>query len=116
MRWWMICSSNTRTGLALAVLLAAALAAPPLRAQETLDQRYDRAKSLFNSGTKTEEGCEIFQQIEKEKPGYKDVASLYLKVCAQTIQTAYAMEEKLYKEGVDLMSQGRYDDARARFE
>ena len=87
MRWWMSCSSNTKSRLALALLLAAALAVLPLRAQETLDQRYDRAKSLFNSA-KIEDACETFQQIEKEKPGYKDVASLYLKVCAQTIQSA----------------------------
>ncbi len=104
----MSCSINTRVGLAL--VLGAALAALPLRAQETLDQRYERAKNLFNSA-KIEDACETFQQIEKEKPGYKDVANLYLKVCTQTIQSAYAMEEKLYKEGVDLMNQGRYDDA-----
>jgi len=112
MRWWMTCSSSIR--IALALLLAAALAAP-LAAQETLDQRYERAKSLFNSA-KVEDACETFQQIEKEKPGYKDVASLYLKVCAQTIQSAYAMEEKLYKEGVDLMTAGRSDEARQKFE
>ena len=112
MRSWMTCSSSIRIGLAL--LLAAALAAP-LAAQETLDQRYERAKTLFNSA-KVEDACETFQQIEKEKPGYKDVASLYLKVCAQTIQSAYAMEEKLYKEGVDLMNAGRLDEARGKLE
>ncbi len=110
MRWWMSCSINTRVGLAL--VLGVALAALPLRAQETLDQRYERAKNLFNSA-KIEDACETFQQIEKEKPGYKDVGT-YLKVCQQTIQSAYAMEEKLYKEGVDLMNQGRYDDAREK--
>ncbi|HXE75019.1 MAG TPA: hypothetical protein VNN18_05185 [Candidatus Xenobia bacterium] len=108
----MTCSSSIRIGFAL--LLATALA-PPLLAQETLDQRYERAKSLFNSA-KVEDACETFQQIEKEKPGYKDVASLYLKVCAQTIQSVYAMEEKLYKEGVDLMNAGRPDDARQKFQ
>ena len=62
-----------------------------------------------------EDACEIFQQIEKEKPAFKDVGT-YLKICQQTIQSAYAMEEKLYKEGVDLFNQGRYDDARQKLE
>jgi len=115
MRSWMICSGSIKPRLVLALLLAAALTALPLRAQETLDQRYDRAKTLFNSA-KIEDACETFQQIEKEKPGYKDVASLYLKVCTQTIQSAYSMEEKLYKEGVDLMNAGRYDDAREKLQ
>ncbi len=63
----------------LAVLL---LHAPLATAQEPLEQQYQRALDLFNKG-KMEDACELFQQIEKEKPGYKETPAHRKAACAE---------------------------------
>ena len=111
MRWWMNCSRITRT-LALAALLAPLV---PLSgtAQETLDQRYERARDHFNNG-RMEDACDLFQQVDKEKPGYKETGKFLNMSCSQ-VKLLYDLEEKLYNEGVQLMNQGKLEDARGKF-
>lgn len=119
MRGWKNWSRSTSgrglVGTGLAVLaVALLLSALSLRAQESLEQRYQRAVDLFNSA-QAEDSCDLFQQIQKEKPGFKETAT-YLKACDQTIKSMYALEEKLFNEGVQAFNQGRYDDAKQKFE
>lgn len=108
MRWWMNCSRITRT-LAVVVLLV------PLSgtAQETLDQRYERARDHFNNG-RMEDACDLFQQVDKEKSGYKETGKFLNMSCSQ-VKLLYDLEEKLYNEGVQLMNQGKLEDARGKF-
>ena len=107
MRWWTNCSRIT-SALALALLLAA-----PAVAQESLDQRYERARDHFNNG-RMEDACELFGQVDKEKPGYKETGKFLNMSCSQ-VKLLYDLEEKLYNEGVQLYNQGKLEDARGKF-
>ena len=107
MRWWMNCS-RIISALALAALLAA-----PAMAQETLDQRYERARDHFNSG-RMEDACDLFQQVDKEKSGYKETGKFLNISCAQ-VKLLYDTEEKLYKDGVQLLNQGQVEEAKGKF-
>jgi len=92
-----------------AALLAASLAL----AQEPLEKRYERAIELFNSA-KMEDACELLQQIEKEKPGYRETRT-YLNPACREAERMRTMEQQLFNEGVQLFNQGKYDDAQQKF-
>jgi len=82
-------------------------------AQQTLEDRYQRAIQAFNAA-KMEEACDLFQQIEKENPGYKDTRT-YLNPACDSVRRMYEEEEKLYKQGVELFKQGKFDEAKQKF-
>lgn len=94
-------------------LAAASLCASIAPAQQTLDDRYQKAIQFFNEA-KMEDACDLFQQIEKESPGYKDVHT-YLNPACDSAKRTYLQEEKLYKQGVDLFKQGQFDEAKQKF-
>lgn len=83
-------------------------------AQQTLEQRYQQAVDSFNNG-KVEDACDLFQQIEKESPGYKQIHT-YLNPACVLSRRLYVMEEELFNEGTQLFKQGDYDDAKQKFE
>lgn len=119
MRWWKnwsrSISGRSLVGTGLAVLAVALLLSPlALRAQESLEQRYQRAVDLFNNA-KMEDACDLFQEIEKEKAGYKQTG-MYRNAACTEAKKAYDFEEKLFTEGVQAFNQGRYDDAKQKFE
>ncbi len=82
-------------------------------AQESLEARYNRAVDLFHAA-KMEDACDSFQAIEKENPGYKDTHTYLNPACAAAKQT-YGMEEKLYNDGLALLKQQQFDDAKQKF-
>jgi outer membrane protein assembly factor BamD (BamD/ComL family) len=96
----------------ISLLALAALLAVPAAAQ-SIDQRYETARDHFNNG-RMEDACELFQQIDREKPGYKETGKFLNMSCAQA-KLLYDLEEKLYNEGVQLMNQGKLEDARGKF-
>lgn len=96
--------------LALAVVY---LPGVPAAAQESLEKRYERAIEAFNSA-KMEDACELLQQIEKEKPGYRETRT-YLNPACKEADRARGMEKQLFDEGVQLFNQGNYDDAQQKF-
>jgi len=96
--------------LALAVVC---LPGVPAAAQESLEKRYERAIEAFNSA-KMEDACELLQQIEKEKPGYRETRT-YLNPACKEADRARGMEKQLFDEGVQLFNQGNYDDAQQKF-
>ena len=100
-------------GLLCLGLAAAYLCASVAFAQQSLDDRYQKAVQLFNSA-KMEDACDLFQQIEKESPGYKDVHT-YLNPACDSAKRTYDQEEKLYKQGLDLFNQGQFDEAKQKF-
>lgn len=106
MRWSTNCSR-----IISALALAAVLAGPAV-AQETLDQRYERARDHFNNG-RMEDACELFQQVDKEKSGYKETGKFLNMACSQ-VKLLYDLEEKLYNEGVQLYNQGKLEDAKGK--
>ena len=96
--------------LALAVVC---LPGVPAAAQESLEKRYERAIEAFNNA-KMEDACELLQQIEKEKPGYRETRT-YLNPACKEADRARGMEKQLFDEGVQLFNQGNYDDAQQKF-
>ncbi len=96
---------------ASALLLAALLALTA--AAQSIDQRYESAREAFNTG-RMEDACELFQQVDREKPGYKETGKFLNISCAQ-VKLLYDTEEKLYKEGVQLMNQGQTEEAKGKF-
>ena len=118
-----LCKNSCRdTRLAGAVLLGLLVALLPhpvvaggqAAAQESLEQQYQRAVELFRSG-KMDGACELFQQIEKAKPGYSDVRR-YLNPSCDNANQMRDREENLVKEGEKLLSQRRLDEAKQKFE
>jgi outer membrane protein assembly factor BamD (BamD/ComL family) len=99
--------------LLLPLAAAVSLGVSTARAQQTLENRYQNAIQSFNEA-KMEDACDIFRQIEKESPGYKDVHT-YLNPACDSARRTYEQEEKLYKEGVDLFKQQQYDEAKQKF-
>src|SRR3990167_9041414 len=61
-----------------------------------------------------EDACELLQQIEKEKPGYRETRT-YLNPACKEAERARWMEKQLFDEGVQLFNQGNYDDAQQKF-
>ena len=84
------------------------------RAQQPLEERYQKAVQSFNEA-KMEDACDQLRQIEKESPGYKDVRT-YLNPACDTARRIYEQEESLYKQGVDLFKQQQYDEAKQKFQ
>ena len=82
-----------------------------------IEQRYQRALQLYNSGRAddVEDACELFTQIEKEKPGYKETGTYRSASCLGK-QGVYGREEKLFKEGEQLLNQKRLEEAKLKFE
>ena len=116
MRWWMNCSRNIsfRTALACGCLVAMLMVgARPAPAQD-IESRYQQAVDFFNNA-KMEESCELLQQINKEKPGYKQTKT-YLNVACSQVNRMVKMEEDLFNAGVQFFDQGRYDDAKQKFD
>src|SRR3990170_3195792 len=115
MRWWTSWSRRTRAGAGMAALALAVVCLPgvPAAAQESLEKRYERAIEAFNSA-KMEDACELLQQIEKEKPGYRETRT-YLNPACKEAERARGMEKQLFDEGVQLFNQGNYDDAKQKF-
>jgi len=116
MRSWMnYCRSISRGQFlacgCLAVLLIGE--ARPVPAQD-IESRYQQAVDLFNNA-KMEESCELLQQIDKEKPGYKQTKT-YMNVACSQVSRMIKMEEDLFNEGVQFFNQGRYDDAKLKLD
>jgi hypothetical protein len=97
--------------LLAAVVLGVAGSSP---AQESFDQRLSQATDLFNNA-KMEDACTAFQQLDKEKPGDKQVQA-YLKMSCKEVNRLQKTEEDLFNQGVQLFNQGQLDDARQKFE
>jgi tetratricopeptide (TPR) repeat protein len=117
MPWWMNWYRSISRAPALIVGAAAILllgVVTASRGQETLEERYQQALSAFNSA-KMEEACEGFREVEKEKSGYKQTQT-YLKVACAQVNLIEKREDDLFKEGVDLYSKGRLDDAKQKFD
>jgi TolA-binding protein len=107
-------NTNFRAALACGSLAALLIAgAAPARAQD-VEQRYQQAVDLFNNA-KMEESCDMLQEIEKEKPGYKQTKT-YLNAACNQVKRMVKMEEDLFNEGVQFVNQGRYDDAKQKFD
>ena len=96
-------------GLAAAVSLFAFAAS----AQQTLEERYQKAIQSFNEA-KMEDACDALKQIEKENAGYKDVRT-YLNPACDSARRTYEQEERLYKQGLELFKQGQFDQAKPKF-
>jgi hypothetical protein len=86
----------------------------PAYSQQTLEDRYQRATDFFNNA-KMEDACEIFQQIAKEKPDYKQTQT-FMKVACSQVDRMVKMENDLWKECDQLFNQGRLDDAKVKCE
>jgi len=95
-------------------LLGLSFCASTVRAQQPLEDRYQKAVQSFNEA-KMEDACDLLRQIEKESPGYKDVRT-YLNPACDTARRVYEQEESLYKEGVDLFKQQQFDEAKQKFQ
>ena len=112
----MNCFRNTNfraafvSGTLTALLIAGAV---PAHAQD-VEQRYQQAVDLFNNA-KMEESCDLLQAIEKESPGYKQTKT-YLNAACNQVKRMVKMEEDLFNEGVQFVNQGRYDDAKQKFD
>ena len=97
----------------LAVTAFLSLRVIPLAAQEPLEERYQKAIQFFNEA-KMEDACELLSEINKEKPGYKET-NTYLNPACKSASQAYALEEKLFNDGVSLLQGNKFDDARLKF-
>jgi tetratricopeptide (TPR) repeat protein len=116
MPWSMNWSRSTSWALAVAGSALAAfllLGVSPASAQD-VEQRYQQAVDFFNSA-KMEDACELLQQVDKEKPGYKQTKTYMSAACSQ-VKRMVTMEESLFNEGVQFFNQSRYDDAKQKFE
>lgn len=117
MRWSMSLSLGTSICRAVRVgVMAVPLALGVMRApaQDVVEVRYQQAVDFFNNA-KMEDACELLQQVEKEKPGYKQTKT-YLNAACNQVKRMIKMEEDLFNEGVQYANQGRYDDAKQKFE
>jgi outer membrane protein assembly factor BamD (BamD/ComL family) len=92
--------------LALGLLRAAA--------QDAVEERYQKALQLWNTA-KIEDAYELLQQVEKERPGYKETQK-FLNIARSEIPRMYATEKQLFDDGVASFDQRNYDDAKQKFE
>lgn len=100
-----------RLALGLGLLL---LAAGRLSAQD-VEQLYQKGVSEYNSGVQMEDACETLKQVENLRPGYQQ-ASVYMKVACRQVQKLYDHEEELFNQGVQLDNQGKFEDAKQKFQ
>jgi len=84
-----------------------------LAAQESIEDRYQKAIQFFNEA-KMEDACDLLTAINKEKPGYKETDT-YLNPACKSASQSYALEEKLFNEGVSLVQGNHFEDARLKF-
>jgi tetratricopeptide (TPR) repeat protein len=101
-----------RSAVALAIAMNAGVVC--VRAQDEVEKRYQQGVEFFNNA-KMEEACEILQQLEKDKPGYKQT-KVYMNVACTQFKRMVKMEEDSFNEGVLDFNQGRLDDAKQKFE
>lgn len=99
-----------RAAFALAILV---FAAGSLSAQD-VEQLYQKGVSEYNN-VQMEDACETLKQVENLKPGYQQ-AGVYVKVACRQAAKLYEHEEDLFKQGVQLNSQGKYEDAKQAFQ
>ena len=116
MPWSMNWSRSTSWALAVAgsALAVFLLLVVPRAAAQDVEQRYQQAVEFFNSA-KMEDACELLQQVDRETPGYKQTKTYMNAACSQ-VKRMVTMEENLFNEGVQFFNQGRYDDAKQKFE
>ena len=117
MRSWMNWSPSINWGCGLGACGLTALLAlggTHVSAQDVVEQRYQQAVEFFN-GAKMEDACELLQQVDNERPGYKQTKTYMNAACSQ-VKRMVKMEEDLFNEGVQFFNQGRYDDAKQKFE
>ena len=100
--------------MACGCLVALLMAGARLAHAQDIESQYQRGVDLFNNA-RMEEACEVLQQVEKEKPGYKQIKTYLNPACSQA-RRLVKMEEDLFNEGVQFFNQGRYDDAKQKFD
>lgn len=106
---------SRRAAVALACLLAMLISGiRPARAQETVEQRFQKAKGLYDNAH-ADEACELFKQVQKDKPDFPQLNEEIANACgdAQMLQSS---EQKRYTDGQSLLQQGKCDEARTKFE
>ena len=116
MRWWMNWSPSISLRCAAGVCgLVAMLSLSVVRAPaQDVEQRYQQAMDLFNKPD-MEGACELFQQVEKQNPGYKQTKT-YMSAACRQVPILYDREQKLFNEGVQFFNQGDYEGAKQRFD
>jgi tetratricopeptide (TPR) repeat protein len=117
MRWLMNWSPSISLRRATGVCFLAgflALGLLPAAAQDVVEERYQKALQLWNTA-KIEDAYELLQQVEKERPGYKETQK-FLNIARSEIPRMYAMEKQLFDDGVASFDQRNYDDAKQKFE
>ncbi len=119
MRWLMnlFRSINFYRLAGASALAGTILCQAPRAMSQDLEQRYRQAVELFKRTEKPDmqSACEQFQQIANESPNYKETQSYLTSACGET-KHMLTTEEKWFKEGEDFFNQGRYDDARDKFQ
>jgi tetratricopeptide (TPR) repeat protein len=83
--------------------------------QDTVEQDYERALNLFNSGQMSDEACQLLRKVDQEKPGYKQV-KVYLNPACSAAETVEKQEDDLFNQGVQLFNEGKYQDAKQKFD
>jgi len=116
MPWSMNWSRSTNWALAVAgsALAVFLLLGVPRAAAQDVEQRYQQAMDLFNKPD-MEGACELFQQVEKQNPGYKQTKT-YMSAACRQVPILYDREQKLFNEGVQFFNQGDYEGAKQRFD
>jgi len=117
MRWWTISSRSTRSwGAATLLCFLTGLLGGlrPARAQETVEQRFQRARDLFNSA-RVDESCELYKQVQKEKPDFPQLKEEMGHACSDA-DDVRKFEDNLFNAGQKFIQQGKCDEARAKFE
>ena len=97
----------------LAMMAVVSLGVTAVAAQLSIEERYQKALQFFNEA-KMEDACELLTEVNKEKPGYKETNTYLNPACKSASQT-YALEQKLFDEGVNLLQGNHFDDARLKF-
>jgi outer membrane protein assembly factor BamD (BamD/ComL family) len=62
-----------------------------------------------------EEACETLKQVENLQPGYQE-ANVYMKMACRETKKLYDHEEEWFNQGVQLHNQGKFEDARQKFQ
>jgi hypothetical protein len=115
MHWWTSWFRRIDPGRGWRALCALGLGLActwPARAQEGVDQQYKQALDFFNSA-RMEEACDLFQQVEKAKPGYMQTEA-YLGMACDQVKRLRKIEEDSFNACVELFNQGQLDDARIK--
>ncbi|HLY59925.1 MAG TPA: hypothetical protein VKV95_04090 [Terriglobia bacterium] len=111
----MLPTIRRRTAVALTCLLMILVSGiRPALSQETVEQRFQRAKGLYNSAH-ADEACELFKQIQKDKPDFPQLKEEMANACGDA-EMVRSSEDRLYIEGQQFVQQGKCDEAKAKFE